>query len=138
MVHFFVENAANEVGQFRVAGEAQRDQLVDGELRDARLQIRWQHLFEAQAHFEANDAILHGERKEARVEGDDNQGDGEQYGDHSVERKSQMDDAVDLVNQVQKQNGKRDQVEGRHHPRMIREILLFHGTPPPTKYIRWD
>jgi hypothetical protein len=82
----FLEDAAAESWKFGIAGETERDELVDGKFGYERLEIGRQDAFEAEAHFEADDAVLHGERKDAGVEGNEKESDGEQEGDDIVKR----------------------------------------------------
>jgi len=68
----------DEGGDFRVRGEAESDELVFGELGDAAFELFREEHGEAQALFEADDAVLDLERVEALLE----QNDDERNGNH--------------------------------------------------------
>jgi hypothetical protein len=64
-----MEDCPRERGKLRIARESQRDQLVDGEFADARLQIFGPQSFATQALFEADYTILNSQRKDPCQEG---------------------------------------------------------------------
>lgn len=123
---FFVDDALTEAGEFGIAGETQRDQLVDRKLGDERLHVGRKGAFEAQAHFETDDTVLNGEREHAGVEGNQNESDRKEKRDDGIERNAKMDEAVNLVCEVQAKYGKRDQMECGNDAIVIGEILFFH------------
>jgi hypothetical protein len=53
------EGPADEGWDFGIGGEAEGDELVDGELVDVRAVFGGEERGEAEAFFEANDAVLH-------------------------------------------------------------------------------
>src|SRR5205807_864177 len=69
------EHVAHERGELGVAREAQRDELTVTELVAAVAQLRRQTLREALPHLEADDAILHRQRLDARKEAERKQRD---------------------------------------------------------------
>src|SRR3984885_9352968 len=81
IVEFFVEDFSGECGKFRVAGEAQRDKLIDGEFVGLGLQVGGKQALVTQALFEPDDAILNFKRHDPR----DGQGDDESGGDEDRE-----------------------------------------------------
>ena len=52
------EGLVDEGGKFSVGGEAQGDELLDGELIDVGTICGWQECSEAEALFHADDAVL--------------------------------------------------------------------------------
>ena len=75
-----------EIGQFGVAGESHRHQLAWRELADARLQGRRQQFLHAKTHLQADDTVLRFQRKDARIERQDDQGRGGEHAGDGRER----------------------------------------------------
>ncbi|MBV8514674.1 MAG: hypothetical protein JO260_05185, partial [Acidobacteria bacterium] len=66
IVQPLIEDFSRELGEFRVTGEAQRDELIDAEFLDAGLQICRKQTLIAKAFFEPDNAILYFEGHDAR------------------------------------------------------------------------
>jgi len=57
------QDLAHEARQLLVARESEGDQLTGPDLRDPCLPFRGQETLEPEAHFEADEAVLDGQRK---------------------------------------------------------------------------
>jgi hypothetical protein len=62
--------------------------VAAGELSDARFQILWQQSLQANAFFQAYDAILHRQRKRARIKHQHEQRSGCEHVDKRVQREA--------------------------------------------------
>lgn len=58
LIHVFCEGSVGELGEFVIGGEAEADELGDGELINMRAVSFGEQRVEAEALFEADDAVL--------------------------------------------------------------------------------
>lgn len=68
------EGLVEEGGQLDVRGEAESDELFEGEVVNVLALVGWEKRFEAQAFFEADEAVLQLEVVDAAFEGEDEEG----------------------------------------------------------------
>jgi hypothetical protein len=141
------EGFADECGELGVGGEAQGDELFDGELIDVGAIFGGKEGLEAETLFEADDAVLN---SESLGSGDTSQHEEDDGHDDPPEEESAvfgpvMDGDVDGEDQVEKEHGQNEEVKRRIETRVVLEVLRSgHGSPlragcgdRPQHTIRW-
>jgi hypothetical protein len=114
-VEILAECFSGQGGEFFVGGEAEAYELVDGEFADSGAVFEREELGEAQALFEADDAVLGVEGGAAAEAGHHEEDDGHDD-PPDVEPgvvRPVMNGAVDGDDEVQKEHGQDKEMEGR-------------------------
>jgi hypothetical protein len=119
------EGFADERGEFVIRGEAKGDELFDRELINVGTIFGGEERVEAEAFFEADEAILNGNSAAASDACHDEEDDG--HGD-PPEMESPMvrpvvDGDVDGEDEVEQKQGQNEEVKERVPPRVIFEAL---------------
>ena len=119
------EGPADEGWDFGIGGEAEGDELVDGELVDVRAVFGGEERGEAEAFFEANDAVLHFDGAAASDARHDEEDDG--HGD-PPEKESPVggpvvDGEIDGEDEVEQQHGQDEEVKERVPTGVVFQIL---------------
>jgi hypothetical protein len=115
----------DECGKLGVGGEAEGDDLLDIELLDVGEVGGWQERRETEMFFEADDAVLHFEVVDAGFRGEDDEGSGD---DDPPEMKIAMmmpvmDGDGDGDDEIDKEDGKDEEVHGWIEAAVILEAL---------------
>jgi hypothetical protein len=122
-----VEGALDQGGQFRVGGEAQADELGRGEGLAAGEVFGGEERGEAQALFEADDAVLHCDGVQAGAADGQQQDDGHQ--DPPKEEVAMvrpvMDGVGDGEDNVEQQDGRDEEVPGGIEAGVVLVVLRF-------------
>jgi hypothetical protein len=127
------EGFVDEVGNFGVGGEAEGDELTGGELVDVGAVGGWEERGEAEALFEADDAVLHLHGAFARDAGHDEEYDGHDdppdmfvaVGGPSV------DGDVDGEDEIEGEEGDDEEVKGGVEAGVVLDVLRGRHCVPP-------
>jgi hypothetical protein len=125
VVHFFVQDLSRQRGEFRIAGEAEGDELIHCEIADAGLQIGREKPLVPEMLFETNYAILNLQCHEACDSQCDDESGGNEDLEDRIGGKIVMFHAEDRPNEIRQQNRRREKVKWREEPRVVRQILLL-------------
>ena len=124
-LHVFGEGLVGEFGEFGVGGEAKGDELGDGELVDVGAVGGGEQRVEAEALFEADDAVLGFEGGLAgyacHQEEDDGHDDAPEMS--VLVARPVVDCDVDGEDEVEDKQGNDDEVEGRMEAGVVSKIL---------------
>jgi hypothetical protein len=132
------EGSVSQRGEFVVGGEAEGDELFDGELIDMGAIFGGEECVQAQALLELDDAILNDEGAVSCAAGDDEEDDGHR---DPPEMESPMlgpvvDGDVDGEDEVQQKHGQDEEVKGRIEAHVILEVLRSgHWNPLEVGYV---
>jgi hypothetical protein len=126
------EGPVSQSGEFVVGGEAERDELLDGELIDVGAIFGRKECGEAEALFEADDSIL---CPESLGSGDTSHHEEDDGHDNPPEEENavlgpMVDGDVDGEDQVKQEHGQDKEMKGRIEARVVLEVLRSgHGSP---------
>jgi hypothetical protein len=124
-IHVLGEGAVGEVGELGVGGEAEGDELGDGELVDVGAVGGGEECLEAETLFEADDAVLGFERvvagETSYQEKDDGHDDPPEIG--VLVGGPAVDGDVDGEDEIEDQQRDDDEVKGRMEARVVFEVL---------------
>jgi hypothetical protein len=134
-VEVFGDGAGGKCGDFGVGGEAQGDELIEGELVDDAELTFGQQVGEAELFFEADDAVLVLEGVATRLAGKDKEKDRHGYPPEMVMVIGRpgvpgADGRVDGEREVEEQHRDEEEVEEWVEARVVFEVLrLGHRAP---------
>ena len=132
------EGFADQGGEFVVGGEAEGDELLDGELIDVGALFGGEQCVQTETLFEADDAVLSGQGAAAREAGHDEEDDG--HGDppemESPVLRPVVDGDVDGEDEVEQEHGQDEEVKGRVEARVVFEVLRS-GHWNPLEVVVW-
>lgn len=124
-IHVFGEGAVGEVGELGVGGEAEGDELGDGELVDVSAVCGGEECLEAETLFEADDAVLGFEGGATGCAGyqeeDDGHDDPPEIG--VLVSGPSVNGDVDGEDEVEQEQGKDDEVKEWVEPGVVLEVL---------------
>ena len=127
----FGYGALGQGGNFGVRGEAQADELIDGQGVDEVELVFGEKVGEAELLFEADDAVLIFESIAAREAGQDEENDGHDDPPEVAvsEEGPGVDGRVDCEAEIQEEKRKDEEVKGRIEARVVLEGLrLSHSS----------
>ena len=126
------ECLADEGGELVVGGEAESDELFDGELVDVGALFGGKERVEAEALFEADDSVLDPESLGSGDTGHDEEDDGhcDPPEEESAVFGPVVDGDVDGEDEVEKKHGQNKEMKGGIEACVVLEILRSgHGSP---------
>ncbi len=133
------EGLAEERGKFIIGGEAERNELLDAELVDVDAIFGRQECVEAEAFFEANDAVLRDEGAVTTALGDheDDEGHEDPPQEKSTVLGPVVNGDVDGEDEVQQKHGQNEEVKGRIEAAVVLEVLWGrHWSPLRSRLCR--
>ena len=126
------EGFADEGGEFVVGGEAECNELFDGELVDVGTVFGGKQRVEAETFFQADDTVLNSQSLRSTDTGHHEKDEGH---DNPPEEENAVfgpvvDGGIDGEDQVEQECGQNKEVKGRIETHVVLEVLRSgHGSP---------